>query len=322
MKLSIVTTLYHSAPYVEEFYRRVCSEAERLTSEYDIVFVNDGSPDESLDIVRSLAEKDARVTVVDLSRNYGHHKAMMTGLAHTRGDLVLMMDCDLEEAPELLGLFHAEMRESGADVVYGVVERRQGKLFERLSGRLFYWFYNLLADHRVPANATLSRLMSRRYVDALVEHRESEVFLLGLCVLAGFSQLGVPVTKKRKGTTTYSLARRISLFVNAVTSFSGRPLVLIFYVGGAISALSILAALYLTVKKLFFEDYLVGWSSVVVSVWLMGGLTLFCLGLIGIYLSKVLMETKKRPYTVVREVYGQRAGREAPREPRSRAGVG
>src|SRR5262249_55790173 len=145
MRLSIITTLYHSAPYVEEFYRRVCREAEKLTPDYDITFVNDGSPDDSLTLARALFEKDTRVKIIDLSRNYGHHKAIMTGLAHTRGDLVFLIDCDLEEEPEVLGVFYDKMQATGADVVYGLPETRKGGFFERMSGSLFFWVYNLLS---------------------------------------------------------------------------------------------------------------------------------------------------------------------------------
>ena len=129
MELSIVTTLYHSAPYIEEFYARVRNEAEKITSDYEIIFVNDGSPDHSLDVVLPICERDEKVKVIDLSRNFGHHKAMMTGLAHARGAWVFLIDCDLEEEPELLGKFSAEVKGSGADVVYGVQQKREGKLF-------------------------------------------------------------------------------------------------------------------------------------------------------------------------------------------------
>jgi putative glycosyltransferase len=134
MTLSIVTTLYESAPYLAEFHVRVCNTAEKITRDYEIILVNDGSPDNSLDVARSIHLKDNRVRVIDLSRNFGHHKAMMTGLAHARGDLVFLLDSDLEEERELLRTFYEELQRSGADVVFGVQEKRKGRLFERLSG--------------------------------------------------------------------------------------------------------------------------------------------------------------------------------------------
>ncbi|MGH9548808.1 MAG: glycosyltransferase family 2 protein, partial [Terriglobales bacterium] len=126
MDLSIVTTLYASAPYLEEFYARTCVVAERVTSDFEIILVNDGSPDNSLEIALSLYRKDARVRIVDLSRNFGHHKAMMTGLAHARGDMVFLLDSDLEEEPELLNTFYEKLQQTGADVVFGVQQKRKG----------------------------------------------------------------------------------------------------------------------------------------------------------------------------------------------------
>lgn len=305
MKLSIVTTLYYSAPYLHEFYLRVCRAADQLTSDYDITFVNDGSPDESLSIARSLVAQDRRVRVIDLSRNYGHHKAIMTGLAHTIGDLVFLIDCDLEEEPEWLNRFAAQMRETEADVVYGMPEQRKGDLIERVSGGAFFWLYNSLSDNHVPPNWTITRLMTRRYVDALVQHRDTEIFLGGLWVLTGFLQVPVAVTKAHKGSSTYSFARKIAAAANAITSFSNKPLVFIFYLGTSLSALAGLAAFYLIVRSLVWGDFLIGWPSVIVSIWLLGGLMLFCQGVIGIYLAKVFMETKRRPYTTIRAVYEQ-----------------
>jgi putative glycosyltransferase len=303
MELSVVTTLYYSAAFVEEFYERAGAAARRVTEDYEIVFVNDGSPDNSLDVALALHARDARVRVVDLSRNFGHHKAIMTGLAHARGRLVFLLDSDLEEEPELLDLFHARMAETGADVVYGVQARRKGHLMERASGAVFFKLFNLLSSHPIPANLITARLMRRRYVSALLRHEEREVVLSALWAITGFEQVAVPVTKHHKRTTTYNFARRVSNFVEAITSFSDKPLVYIFYLGCAIVAGAGAAAAYLVVRRAFFGELLQGWASLIVSVWLLGGLTIFCLGVIGIYLSKVFVEAKRRPYTIVREVY-------------------
>ena len=136
MDLSIVTTLYCSAPYLEEFYLRICGAAEKVARDFEIILVSDGSPDESLQVALSLRERDGRIKVIDLSRNFGHHRALMTGLAHASGALVFMIDCDLEEDPELLLKFHSVIRESEADAVVGVQTMRKGRWWERVSGAL------------------------------------------------------------------------------------------------------------------------------------------------------------------------------------------
>ena len=296
--------MYYSSPYIQEFYDRICAVAKKITEDYEIIFVNDGSPDDSLDIAVSLYEKDPKVRVIDLSRNFGHHKAMMTGLMHAKGEPVFLIDCDLEEEPELLEIFYAEHRKNDdVDVVYGVQKARKGGFVEKASGNIFFWMFNLFSSYPVPANLVTARLMSKRYVDSLVQHKDREVFMAGLWAITGFKQVPLMVTKHDKGNSSYNLRRKISLLVNSITSFSNKPLLFIFYLGSMILFISSMAALYLIIRKVFFGAILAGWPSLMVTIWLLGGLTIFCVGVIGIYLSRVFMETKERPYTIIRQIY-------------------
>jgi putative glycosyltransferase len=303
MDLSIVTTLYKSEPYLMEFYSRIKAQAQAMTADHEIIFVDDGSPDGSLDVALALSKQDPKVTVIELSRNFGHHKAMMTGLEHSVGELVFLIDCDLEEPPELLGRFAAEMDRQPVDVVYGVQLRRKGGAWERVSGKVFFTLFNLLSHYPIPANLITARLMKRPYVSALVRHRDKEVFMAGLWAITGFRQLGVPVEKGHRGATSYRFSRRMAILVNAITAFSNRPLVMIFHLGVLISAGAMLAALYIVIRRVFFNQFLSGWPSLIVSVWFLGGVIILCLGVIGIYLSKVFSETKDRPYTIIRNVH-------------------
>ena len=303
MKLSIVTTLYGGAPYLRDFHERCCRAAERITDRFEIVLVNDGSPDDSLDIALELHENDHRVRVIDLARNFGQHKAILTGLAHARGELVFSLDSDLEEDPDWLDPFYGRMQETGADVVYGVQQKRKGRLFERISGELYYTIFRLLSSEAVPANQVAARLMTRRYVESLVQHRDQEVFLAGLWAITGYKQVPVTVAKADKGSSSYSLRKKFSITLNSVTSFSNVPLVLIFYLGMLVTLVSLSAALFTLVAKLFFIDFELGWPSLIISIWLLSGLTFSCLGVIGMYLSKIFIETKNRPYTIIRRSY-------------------
>ena len=161
MKLSIVATLYQSASYIEEFHSRVSAAAKEYAGDdYEIVLVNDGSPDNSLDIAISLTEQDSHVVLVDLSRNFGHHKAMMTGLFQSKGDQVFLIDSDLEEDPECLLSFSEQLQKMACDVVYGVQEQRKGGWFERWSGRWFYRFFQALTGMALPENIVTARLMT------------------------------------------------------------------------------------------------------------------------------------------------------------------
>jgi putative glycosyltransferase len=303
MILSIVTTLYNSAPYLEEFHLRASNAAKQITADYEIILVNDGSPDKSLEIAISIHLKDERVRVIDLSRNFGHHRAIMTGLAHAHGDLVFLLDSDLEEEPELLLEFYETFKATKADVVFGVQRRRKGDFFERISGALYFKVFNLLSTHSIPANHITARLMTGRYVAALTQHQEREFVMSGLWALTGFDQVPVFVTKHHTSPSAYNLRRKFAHLVNAITSFSNKPLIFIFYLGTLIMILASLAALDMIIRRLFFGVLLEGWASLIVSIWLLGGITIFCLGVIGIYLAKVFTETKHRPYTIVKNIY-------------------
>lgn len=304
VRLSIVTPMYHSSPYLEEFYQRICAAAERITPDFELVLVNDGSPDRSLELALILHAEDPRVRVIDLSRNFGQHKAMMTGLQHARGELVFLIDCDLEVAPETLERFYERLFEAGsADVVYGIQDTRRDRFFDRWAATSFYTIFNWLTTDPIPRNLVTARLMTRRYVRALVAHDEREMTISGLWALTGFEQIPLVVNKTSKGISSYSLPRRIGVLVNNVTSYSSKPLVWIFYLGCIISSLAAVLAAGLVTWWMFFGGFLSGWLSVFVSIWFLGGINLLGSGLIGIYLSKTFTEAKKRPYTTIRAIH-------------------
>jgi putative glycosyltransferase len=306
MKLSIVATLYHSAPYINEFHARSKAAAEQLVGEdFEIILVNDGSPDNSLELAVALTEHHSNVVVVDLSRNFGHHNAMMAGLSFARGERVFLIDSDLEEDPGWLTQFDSRMNADLSDVVYGVQESRKGNWFERLSGAIFYTLFNYLAKIEHPRNPTTARLMTRRYVLALLRFVERELVISCLWVITGYKQSSFEVKKLRRSPTTYSLAKKIALATNAITSFSEVPLRLIFYSGVVIFLGSIIYVGYLAFIRLVRSTVPDGWTSVMASVWLIGGIVIMFLGLLGIYVSKIFSESKQRPSFIVRQIYGQ-----------------
>jgi len=302
--LSVVTTLYRSERTISEFIRRASAAASQITKNFEIVVVDDGSPDRSLAIALDHVVAGEPVTVVELSRNFGHHKALMTGLDHARGELCFLIDSDLEEAPELLTEFHAELaRDPELDVVYGFQKKRKGGWFERLSGAFAFRLFDLLVSYPVQRNFTTVRLMRRRYVDSLVRHKEQQSSIGGLWIITGFRQKGLAIDKATRNETTYSFLKRWHSFVDSVTSFSEAPLIGIFYLGLAILTFSALVAVWLLANKFLRNAMIDGWVSVMLSVWFLGGLLVFCVGIIGIYLSKVFIETKHRPYTIVRAIH-------------------
>lgn len=306
MKLSIVATLYQSAAYVAEFHQRASAAARQLDGDdYEIILVNDGSPDNSLGLAVQLTEIDSHVVVVDLSRNFGHHKAMMTGLAHAKGQQVFLIDSDLEEEPELLLSFATQMEAEASDIVYGIQSKRRGGLFEQLTGGVFYRIFRLLTGIAQPNNIVTARLMSRRYVDALLLHRERELNIGGLWIITGFKQCHQTVHKHSTSPTTYSLSRKFSHLVNAVTSFSSLPLVFTFYSGLLISISALGYIVYLIFRYLFVSSPPDGYTSIIASIWFFSGLIIFFIGVQGIYIAKVFSEVKQRPYTIIRQIYAK-----------------
>lgn len=302
--LSIVTTLYRSEATVEEFCRRAVAAGEKAGGSFEIVFVDDGSPDRSGAIVRKLMAADPRLMLVELSRNFGHHQAAVAGLRQAAGERVFILDVDLEEQPEWLHDFVADMERTGADVVYGVSGKRKGTAFRRWSGAVFWWLFNLISETRVPSNPCTIRLLTRRYVDALMTMPDRNLFLAGNYAWLGFEQVPRVVYKSaRKTPSSYTLGRLIALFIDAVTSFTSYPLRLIFGSGLIIATLALSAGAGLIIWKLLRpNDISLGWPSLMVSIWFLGGVVISFLGVIGMYLSKIFVETKGRPLYVVRQV--------------------
>lgn len=304
MKLSIVATLYQSASYIHEFHKRASASAKRVVGDdYEIVLVNDGSPDNSLKIAISLTEQDSHVVVVDLSRNFGHHKAMMTGLAQAKGELIYLIDSDLEEEPEWLLQFNEQMVKEQCDVVYGRQEARKGDGFEKLTGIAFYKLFRTLTGINQPDNIVTARLMTQRYVQALLSHQERELNIGGLWIITGFKQVNQLVRKHSTSPTSYSLSGKFGHLVNAVTSFSSLPLVYTFYSGLFISISALFYIAYLFLRFFLIAQPPSGYTSLIASTWFFSGLTIFFLGVQGIYLSKIFSEVKQRPYAIIRHIY-------------------
>ena len=277
--------------------------AESISGDIELVIVNDGSPDDSLDLALALQRVDPRVVIVDLARNFGHHKAMMTGLAHVTGDLVFLIDSDLEEQPGDLALFYERFSRGDCDVAYGVQKARRGGWFERVSGELFFWLVGALSDRPIPRNIMTARLMTREYVLALVQHQDREFQISDLWVSTGFRQVPLPVVKLSLSPTSYSVRRRLAMAIKHIATTSTKLLFIILYGGIAVFGISTVMILYYTGRYFTSGIGVDGFTSLIVSIWFLGGLITLILGVISLYIATILSETKRRPYTVVRHVH-------------------
>jgi putative glycosyltransferase len=303
VRLSIVTTLYHSAPTIDEFCRRALAAAELITDDIELIMVNDGSPDDSLARALALHKADPRVMVIDLARNFGHHKALMTGLAHATGDLVFLVDSDLEEEPELVTPFYDRLIKEDCDVVFGVQEERRGGFIERVTGTIFFSFVDAISDQKIPRNTVVARLMTRDYVRSLIRHLDHEFMMIHLMQLTGYRQVPVTIQKHALSPTTYSLRMRIEMAIKFLTTTSTRLLYLILYIGISIFSLSIIVIVYFVARYFTSGIGVDGFTSQIVSIWFLGGLITLILGVLGIYIANILSETKRRPYTLVRRIH-------------------
>jgi len=303
MKLSAVTTLFHSYPFIEEFYQRMTAEIKKITDDYEIIFVNDGSPDNSSEAILQLQETDSSVILIDLSKNFGHHKALRTGLRFAEGDYIFMIDSDLEEDPELLSLFWKQLKNSkDTDVVFAVQKTRKGSWFEKVSGKLYYILFSMLSTTKYPVNTLTARIMSRRYLEALKGFEEKEADLWGLFVLTGFKEESITVNKKDKGKSTYTLRRKIGIAIDTITTLTHKPLYLITILGLIVTIASLLNAFIVAI--IYFRTGDVSSQTIIIgSIWLMGGLILTALGIISIYMSKMFLEVKNRPLNIIRKIY-------------------
>jgi putative glycosyltransferase len=301
-QLSIVTSAYRSENTIQTFLQRALKVTASLADDVELVAVDDGSPDRSPEIVRNLADQDDRIVLVQLSRNFGHHRALIAGLEHARGDLVFLIDSDLEEEPENLADMLASMRKEGADVVYGVQRERRGGLIERVSGKIFYSAFSLLSEVDLPRNVATMRLMTARYVRSFLQFKDRNPVLVPLSLLAGYRQVAFQFDQKSTSETTYSIPRRFSLLLLALTSFSGRPLLLIFWMSLILSLTSFSYGLFVVAQAMtgVVQD---GWSSLMAAVVFFFSLNALLTGIIGLYVKLILEEVKDRPRTVVQDVY-------------------
>lgn len=305
--ISIVTALYRSENYLEKFVT-LCEEAlqEIHCTDYEIIMVNDGSPDNSLQKALELKQKNPKIRVVELSRNFGHHYALMAGLETADKELVFTIDCDLEISPiSLVDFVEKYNKTPDVDVVYGVQEERKGNFVERVGGEVFYFIFEKIGGIKIPKNILTERLMNRKYLNALIEMGDRNLFLAGMFHYVGFRQVPLTIKKGlREEKSTYTLGKRISLAFVAITSFSSYPLTLLLRVGLGITFFSFAIAIGFIVYKIFNPEYvLIGFTSLIVAIFISLGIIIFSLGLLGLYIDRIFTQTKNRQRYIIRKIY-------------------
>ena len=307
--LSVVVPVFSEEKIIPEFYARIKKVLADLgrTVDHEIIFVDDGSRDQSLGLLQELVRRDDKIRIISFSRNFGHQFAITAGLDHASGDAAVIIDGDLQDPPEIIPQMIEKWRE-GCKVVYGVREKRKGENpVKLLTAKLFYRVIRLLSDTELPLDAGDFRLLDAKVIEALKEIREENRYIRGLVSWAGFRQCGLPYRRDPRyaGQTKFTFKKMVKFAVDGILSFSDRPLKITAYLGFLITAVSFLVGLRIAISKIIHPDILVsGWTSMILAVLFIGGIQLISLGILGLYVGRQYREVKRRPLYIISEKTG------------------
>ncbi len=314
--LSVVVPAYNEQEVLPEFHRRLTAVLAGLTMASEIIYINDGSRDETLLILRRLRAEDPRVAIIDLSRNFGKEIAVTAGLDHSRGAAVVLIDADLQDPPELIPRLIAEWQ-SGYDVVYATRLSREGESrLKKATAYVFYRVINQISRVKIPADTGDYRLLSRRAVDALLKLREQHRFMKGLFTWIGYPQKGVPYRRDSRyaGETKWNYWRLWNFALEGVTSFTIGPLKIATYLGLATAVAAFVYAGVIIAKTLLYGEPVAGYPSLMVVILFLGGVQLITVGIMGEYIGRMFDESKQRPLYFVNRYEPSGSLHSVPRE--------
>jgi dolichol-phosphate mannosyltransferase len=311
IQFSIVIPIFNEAENIAELHRRLAETMDSILrqegseSPYEIIFVDDGSTDNSWVAIRELNKIDSRIKGISFSRNFGHHKAIAAGLDYAAGDFVILMDGDLQDPPEEIPKLYSKIRE-GYDIVYAVRETRKDTFGKKFASKLFHRVFQTFTKVDIDPNSGIFRIINRKVVNALKRCEERSRFIIGLMGWAGFEKAGV-LTKRdarHAGKTKYNLVKSAILALDFITSFSYSPLRLAAYLGAIIAMISFVIGIFMLIKKIFFGIPAYGFTTIIVSVLFIGGVQLIILGILGEYIGRIFTEVQKRPVYLLRDQLG------------------
>jgi len=303
MKISVVTPVYGCAKSLNTLYQRLQTTLSTITQEFEIIMVNDASPDDAWEQIKALAKKDARVKGINLSKNFGQHYAITAGLDFAAGEYVVVMDCDLQDQPEEIIKLYNKMQE-GYDIVFGRRAKRQDHLFKRLSSKLFYKVYDYLTesdtDNTIANFSIVKQKVVLEYRRLKEQNRSFYLFINWL----GFKKTKVDIehAKREEGKSSYTFKKLFNLAIDGIVAQSNKPLKLSIKYGFLISLFSLLYGFWLVFRYFYFSIPVQGWTSVMVSIYFIGGLLFANMGILGLYIGKIFDETKSRPLYIISEL--------------------
>lgn len=304
MLLSIVSPVYKGEKMLDELVGRIKAAVQTITDDYEIILVNDLSPDNSLDIIKSLCIADKKVKGINLSRNFGQHYAITAGLSKAQGEWVLVMDCDLQDLPEEIpNLYHEAMK--GYDSVFAQRTDRQDSLGKRLSSKIFYFVFSYLTNTEQDTTVGNFGIYNRKVVDAILSMGDSIRYFPVMAQWVGFKKQYLPVmhAARKEGKSSYSLMKLLQLASNNMIGFSEKPLYLMLKFGAYVVFISLIFTLYTLVKWMLGYIAVDGFTTLVISIWLSVGIITMMLGITGIYIGKIFDRVKGRPIYIISETF-------------------
>jgi len=301
--ISVIVPAYNEEEVIRSFHMRLVDTIDNMEENFEIIYVNDGSSDSTLKILKQFCAEDKRVGLIDLSRNFGKEIAMTSGIDHARGDAVIVIDADLQDPPELI-VNLVEKWNEGFDIVNAQRESRAGETwFKKYTAHIFYRLIKRTTNVNIPEDTGDYRLLDRKAVDALAGLRERNRFMKGLFAWIGYNSVNIRYARDKRfaGTTKWNYWRLWNLAIEGFTSFTTAPLKMSTYIGMLTAALSLIYGIYIIARTLMFGNPIAGYPSLIVVILFIGGVQLISIGIIGEYLSRIFDETKKRPLYLIKE---------------------
>lgn len=303
MELSVVIPVYNEELNIPVLFERVRKSVSSITDSFELIFVNDGSRDESLKLIRKLADENSFVKYIDFSRNFGHQLAVSAGLDYCTGNAIVIIDADLQDPPELIRTMYEKMKE-GYEVVYARRRKRAGESFmKKLTARLFYRILSRVTSVEIPVDTGDFRIVDRKVIDILKRMPEQHKFLRGQIAWIGFRQTFVEYDREERlaGDTGYPYKKMIRFAIDGITSFSNLPLKFATFTGFFVSGITFFLILYALYSRFISRDYVPGWTSLMLAVLFIGGVQLISIGIIGEYISRLSSNVRNRPLYIVKE---------------------
>lgn len=303
MDLSIIIPIFNEEANIEVLYNRLKPVASKISSDHEFIFINDGSHDRSLELIKELSVKDSSVKYIDFSRNFGHQIAVTAGLDKSAGKAVIIIDADLQDPPEVILDMYAKYKE-GFQVVYAKRRSRAGESFmKKFTAKMFYRILARITNIHIPVDIGDFRIIDRKVVEVLKEMPEQQKYLRGQISWIGFKQTFVEYDRDQRhgGKTGYTYKKMICFALDGITSFSNFPLKFATFAGFIVSGIAFSVMLYALYARFISKDYVPGWTSLILSVLFIGGVQLICIGIIGEYISRLSTNVRNRPIYIVNE---------------------